>query len=193
MVNLFFLSTTPFHFVIENLLAGNCPGVLRFCHNCNSKSHGVLIANPAIGGRNRDQLWWKTLECEECTAQWFICTECPNIRKHMIVFSDVRAHYSRCHDKRASKAKHIIKKSLKKSNEEPTQSNNSLQQVILDEDDSHHLQQPDNNNNNNNHIPQTNNNLLNNNGDHAMENYNVFEPYDVNEFIENPIIDPEFI
>jgi hypothetical protein len=76
---------------------GSCPGKLRHCPTCSrtSKSIGRLIDNP--DGSLYAGKWCKTLQCMLCNQQWHVCTDCSQIKQHLIDNKLLRLHYRRCH------------------------------------------------------------------------------------------------
>jgi hypothetical protein len=59
---------------------GRCRRALTFCYSCPAWKH-----SPARIIRNHHHVykdWCRTLQCPDCSAIWFVCTQC-NLRSHM--------------------------------------------------------------------------------------------------------------
>jgi hypothetical protein len=84
---------------------GTCPRNLRHCYSCDNSLGSSIIPNPPFGSSGKPQEWWKTLQCNNCSNRWFVCTECSDSRSHIKGFHALKLHFSRYHDNRKSKAR----------------------------------------------------------------------------------------
>ena len=93
-----------------------CP-ILQNCPNCGVK--GTTIANTGFSSVGPYSEWCRTIGCDLCSVQWFVCLECFGLRSHMRDRKAVQAHHIRAHHVQDKKTSNKRKRDTRKKKKHP--------------------------------------------------------------------------